>query len=308
LCAHAAKLLGTTEKALYEPVDEPAFDLPSFLQQWVNTGMDKEVEFPGNLTLNRRVLNGILNSILQTTRAAAAEINPFNPDSDPLAYQYWQDKQPDTLVQYGLSLYNQHTKGLHAQRHEWISQQLQDPKSILELGANDGRCSEFLSKQFASLEELALVDQDDFLLLRAEERLSRQGSKRHKCYVSNLMYADPRWLQPRFREEWDAIILCEVIEHLSPEQLEMAVRNLGTQVRTKQIILTTPNRAWNPVLMEEVDKRHDDHQFEWTTTEAEEWCRSFCSRYNYTYKLDTIGRVLNNLGSPSIGIIFAKKG
>jgi len=145
-------------------------------------------------------------------------------------------------------------------------------------------------------------------LLRAEERLSRQGSKAHKCYVSNLMYADPRWLQPRFQEEWNAVILCEVIEHLSPEQLEMAMRTLGTQVKTKQIILTTPNRAWNPVLMEEVTSRHDDHQFEWTVEEATKWCEAFCARYNYTFKLDTIGRVLQELGSPSIGIIFSKKG
>lgn len=311
LCAHAAKLLGTSVEALVSKEEvHTSFNLKDFLSEWIAAGMDPDVEFPPLDRNVRRSLNNTLKAMLQTKRVVeqAMLVNPFDKEKDASAFKYWETKNAQELLLYGLDIHTMQSKGLHSERHAWIMAQLDSPQAVLELGSNDGRCSEALWQAHNStLQELALVDQDDFLLLRAEERLSRQRCDLHKCYVSNLMYADPRWLQPRFQEEWDAVVMCEVIEHLSPVQLEMAMRNLGKHVKTQKIVLTTPNREWNSFLMDEVTKRHDDHQFEWTIAEAEQWCKGFAARFGYEFVISTIGRELHGFGSPSIGIILSKK-
>lgn len=312
LCNHAAKLLGTTAHALLQETKEEVkgdpFNLQQFLTDWVKNGLDPDIEFPTSVPYNHRSgLNGALKIMLQTQRVINSNLaeNPFNLEKDSDAFKYWDSKDITHLVNQGLAVYNMHSKGLHAERHAWILEQLGNSAAVLELGANDGRCSESIYRaKLDILQELTLVDQDEFLLLRANDRLERTGSKKHNIYVSNLIYADPRWLQPKFQSHWDATVLCEVIEHLTPIQLEQTMRNLGRQLKTKKIILTTPNRSWNPFLGDDIDKRHDDHQFEWTLEEATTWATSFAARYALTFSIAPIGRELVGFGSPSIGLVF----
>ena len=316
LCSHAAKLLGTTTQALLHDhkeesaVAEP-FNLLSFLKDWVQNGLAPEVDFPASVPYNQRsALNGALKTMLQTQRVVNSNLteNPFNVEKDSDAFKFWETRDTMHLVNQGLAAYSQHTKGLHAERHAWIIEQLGESTAILELGANDGKCSESLFRaKRDNLQELTLVDQDEFLLLRANDRLERSGSKKHNIYISNLIYADPRWLQPRFQSHWDATVLCEVIEHLTAVQLEQTMRNLGGQLKTKKIILTTPNRSWNQFLGDHIDRRHADHQFEWTLEEATAWAATFSARYNLTYTVAPIGRELVGFGSPSIGLVFQTK-
>ena len=103
------------------------------------------------------------------------------------------------------------------------------------------------------------------------------------------------------------VLKSNVIEHLSPVQLEQTMRNLGRQVKTQKIVLTTPNRSWNAFLGDDIEKRHDDHQFEWNLNEAHQWASEFASRFNLTYQIAPIGRELTGFGSPSIGLIFQAK-
>lgn len=62
----------------------------------------------------------------------------------------------------------------------------------------------------------------------------------------------------------DVLVLSEVIEHLLPEDRAKLVDNVATLWRAKRVILTTPNRDYNPVFgLPEGAFRHKDHKVEY---------------------------------------------
>jgi hypothetical protein len=48
----------------------------------------------------------------------------------------------------------------------------------------------------------------------------------------------------------------------------------------RAVLLTTPNREYNPLFGLQPDqRRHPDHQFEWTRAEFEAWAQRVAERY-----------------------------
>jgi small RNA 2'-O-methyltransferase len=61
------------------------------------------------------------------------------------------------------------------------------------------------------------------------------------------------------------------IEHLFPETLENLPFTIFGYAKPKLVILTTPNCEYNVYFKGMVGFRHDDHKFEWTRQEFEDW-------------------------------------
>ena len=103
------------------------------------------------------------------------------------------------------------------------------------------------------------------------------------------------------------------IEHLDPQVLENVPRNIFGYVKPKIAIFTTPNSEMNVLFdgLLENGFRHDDHRFEWTREQFEDWGNNICIRYNnYVVKYVGIGpgpEDFSNLGCVSQMAIFIRR-
>lgn len=67
-----------------------------------------------------------------------------------------------------------------------------------------------------------------------------------------------------FERDPDVVVLSEVIEHLSAHDRAKLVESVAHLWRAKRVIITTPNREYNPVWgLGEGEWRHKDHQIEY---------------------------------------------
>ena len=78
--------------------------------------------------------------------------------------------------------------------------------------------------------------------------------------------------------------------------------------RPKTVIITTPNSEYN-VKYEKLSAgafRHNDHRFEWTRTEFENWANKIADKNNYSVSFEPLGDLDENVGAPSQMGIFKK--
>lgn len=61
------------------------------------------------------------------------------------------------------------------------------------------------------------------------------------------------------------------IEHLYPETIENVPYNIFGFMKPKVAMFTTPNSECNVLFNMKEKFRHDDHKFEWTREQFEEW-------------------------------------
>lgn len=65
--------------------------------------------------------------------------------------------------------------------------------------------------------------------------------------------------------------------------------NLFGYLQTPMVIVTTPNRDFNSYFPNPEDFRHDDHKFEWTRQQFNDWCLKMCNQYPYSYEIHGVG-------------------
>jgi hypothetical protein len=116
------------------------------------------------------------------------------------------------------------------------------------------------------------------------------------------MYRDARLA------DHEAAAVVEVIEHLDRPRLAAFERVLFECARPSTIVLTTPNRDYNPLFhtLSAGNLRHRDHRFEWTRAEFAAWCETVYRRFGYTAKLSPIGTEDPALGAPSQMAVFTR--
>ncbi len=190
---------------------------------------------------------------------------------------------------------------LHEQRMERIVDILRDDKatSIVDLGCGEGKLLTRLL-QVQGFNALIGVDPSITALERAGKRLQMDeaGDKKQERITlqpGSLTYADRR-LRGK-----DAAVLSEVIEHLEPHRLADMERALFGDMRPGTIIITTPNFEYNALFPDLAPSsfRHDDHRFEWTRKEFEDWGRKVAADYGYNVTFEGIGLDDDAVGPPS---------
>jgi hypothetical protein len=116
------------------------------------------------------------------------------------------------------------------------------------------------------------------------------------------MYRDPRLAG------FDAASVVEVIEHLDQPRLRAFERVLFESARPATIALTTPNAEYNvkwPSLPAG-QFRHQDHRFEWTRTEFQNWANDVASRFGYAVAYRPVGGEDSAVGPPTQMAVFAR--
>ncbi|KAI8074969.1 hypothetical protein BC940DRAFT_287091 [Gongronella butleri] len=93
----------------------------------------------------------------------------------------------------------------------------------------------------------------------------------------------------------DAWICSEVIEHVHPPTLRGLRSVLFGTYAPPLVIITTPNAEYNvhfPNLAygtKDATFRHDDHKFEWTRAEFQQWCEAIADDFGYDIEYHGIG-------------------
>ncbi|KAF8943054.1 Small RNA 2'-O-methyltransferase [Haplosporangium gracile] len=86
---------------------------------------------------------------------------------------------------------------------------------------------------------------------------------------------------------FDALVCLEVVEHLDPPVLEKFWSVVLGALKPKIVIVSTPNAEFN-IYFPQLNYgkpnaifRNDDHRFEWTRQEFQDWCNAAAGQYGY---------------------------
>ncbi|XP_055625524.1 uncharacterized protein LOC129768117 [Toxorhynchites rutilus septentrionalis] len=188
-------------------------------------------------------------------------------------------------------------------------------KKIIDFGCADMKFFKIL-KRLSDVERLLLVDMDEDLLTEWMYSIQPQFgdyTKRRphefRVEVWRGSVAQPH----ECLEGTDVVIGIELIEHLFPSVLEEVPQNVFGFIRPKVAMFSTPNSEYN-VLFDALFPsgfRHEDHKFEWTRAQFQEWCQNICLRFSdYTVKYLGIGPPPNesmDIGCVSQLAVFVRK-
>jgi len=119
----------------------------------------------------------------------------------------------------------------------------------------------------------------------------------------SLIYRDQRLMG------YDAAAVIEVIEHMDLDRLPAFEQVLFQCAQPPVVVITTPNAEFN-VLFPTLEKgrlRHQDHRFEWTRQEFQDWAESVCKQFGYRVDFQGIGFDAPEVGTPSQMGVFVKR-
>ncbi len=179
-------------------------------------------------------------------------------------------------------------------------------KRILDLGCGEGRLLALLLKD-RQFTDILGMDVSYQVLEKAQDslhfdRMPGMQLERIKLIQGSLIYRDARL------SNYEAAAVVEVIEHLDPPRLAAFERSLFEFAHPGTVVVTTPNREYNPKFetLPAGEFRHKDHRFEWTRAEFEAWSASVCERFGYAVRFLPIGPEDPEVGAPSQMGVFEK--
>ncbi len=229
-------------------------------------------------------------------REALTRLSEDTPDPEE---QEEKKDQEEEAVEKPLSLNDQRLNAVVAALNAG------EAARVLDLGCGEGNLIKRLlaDKQFT---EIVGVDVSHWALQKATrrlrlDRLPPAKQARVQLIQGALTYRDERLYG------YDAAALVEVIEHLHPYRLAALERAVFEFARPGMVIVTTPNAEYN-VRFETLPAgkfRHRDHRFEWTRAEFQTWAERVAEQFGYTVRLESIGPVDEEVGSPTQMAVFS---
>ena len=195
---------------------------------------------------------------------------------------------------------------LQERRHEAVVEALRElgAARLADVGCAEGHLAVRLARERA-VEAVLALDASSVALRHAETRVGRlPSSQKDKVRLLHgaLGYRDHRL------DGLDAIALVEVVEHLDPERLPLAMRALMAS-RPRALVVTTPNREHNAAFgLAEGALRHPDHRFEWTRAEFVAWAEALAAEHGYRAAHRAIGEAHPELGPPTQMAILSREG
>lgn len=198
---------------------------------------------------------------------------------------------------------------LNEQRMKEVTKKLKEYncRRIVDLGCGEGALLEELLKD-PSFEKITGCDISVRALERAHrklrtDRLPPMQKERLSLLQTSLNYRDQRL------RDYDAAALIEVIEHLNPSQLSTFRSILFKYMCPRIIVITTPNAEYN-VLFEKLARgafRHEDHRFEWSRGEFEQWSGETGEEVGYRVAFEGIGPSDLQHGCPTQMALFVRE-
>ncbi|PSN46366.1 hypothetical protein C0J52_05728 [Blattella germanica] len=198
---------------------------------------------------------------------------------------------------------------VYIQRYVAVQNVLNDERWLGKIRkAVDFGCAELslfvFMKHLDGLEEFLAVDVDSELLERYCCRAAPMNAdfldpKRQKPLTVSVLNGSIADTDPRLLGS-DAVICIELIEHLYPNTLEDVPYTVFGYIQPMIAIFTTPNSDFNVLFPNFSGFRHDDHKFEWSRSQFEEWAHNIATRYP-TYTVNIVGIGEGPPGTESLG-------
>ena len=189
-------------------------------------------------------------------------------------------------------------------------------RAVADLGCGEGRLLRRLLGE-PQFERVVGLDVSSRALEVAEDRLKPDRmpeARRRRLTLAQgaLTYRDRRL--ERGGElagpaGLDGAALAEVIEHLDPPRLPAMTRALFAHARPRVVVVTTPNRDYNPLLagLPAGGLRHRDHRFEFSRGEFAAWCDAACAAHGYAVTISPLGPADDAAGGLSQMAVFERK-
>jgi 3' terminal RNA ribose 2'-O-methyltransferase Hen1 len=176
---------------------------------------------------------------------------------------------------------------------------------IVDLGCGEGRLLRELVTE-PTFTEIVGVEVAAKALRTAAARVDRFADRqraRVTLHQGSITYADPRIAG------YDAIVLCEVIEHIDPPRLPALAATVFGAAKPKHVLITTPNVEYNVRwdTLPAGKTRHPDHRFEWTRAELAAWATEVCTTHGYDFRQLPVGEVDPEVGAPTQMAVFTRK-
>lgn len=186
--------------------------------------------------------------------------------------------------------------GLHDERLDAVLDVLRahHVETVLDLGCGSGSLLARLAED-RRFTRIAGVDSSALALETAARRLATAAEPR-RWTLHHGSFLDPDPALAGF----DAAVLVEAVEHVAPGELSRLERAVWGTLRPRLVVLTTPNRDYNPRYgLAEGELRHPDHRFEWSRARFRAWAASVAERTGYAAETRDVGRADPLLGSPT---------
>ncbi len=176
-------------------------------------------------------------------------------------------------------------------------------RQVADLGCGQGDLLQRLRNE-AQFIRLMGIDIDAQALAVAREQLGldlcRQDQRLQVCLGS---FEDTDWVEGTF----DAAVLLETIEHIDPGRLPRVERAVFHELHPKTVVVTTPNKEYNPLHgLSAGERRHPGHRFEWTRAQFRAWCEAIAEREGYEVCFRDIGPPDADVGSSTQMACFSR--
>ena len=252
---------------------------------WLATHPERQLIVDRYLKHQRRLTDQAMERLLE-------EDQP-DPDQAELAHA-----EQEEVVEEKLSL--------NQQRHGAVISALvgSGAKRVLDLGCSTGNLLRSLlaQKQF---EQIVGMDVSHRALEIAAEKLHLDRMPPAQRTRINLVQGSLCYRDKRLAG-FDAAAVVEVIEHLDPPRLAAFERVLFEFAKPRTVVLTTPNVEYN-VRFETLAAgamRHQDHRFEWTREQFQQWSTRVAERFGYDLRFLPVGPDDPEVGPPTQMAVF----
>ncbi len=177
---------------------------------------------------------------------------------------------------------------------------------LIDMGCGEGKLLKSLLSD-KSFKKMLGVDVSARALNIAKAKLKWHDlpdrvKSRIDLIAGSVIYRDRRF------NGFDAMTLIEVIEHIDLNRLIHLERSVFEFASPGAVIITTPNREYNKNFenLREGQMRHNDHRFEWTREEFENWAKEIAKKYSYQVNFFSVGPAHKAYGSPTQMGVFKK--
>ncbi|CAG5863322.1 unnamed protein product [Menidia menidia] len=183
---------------------------------------------------------------------------------------------------------------LYRQRHQFVIDFVKKnkPRKVIDLGC--GECSLMKKLRFhREIQHLVGVDIDvhkikknmhDLAPISTDYLHPSLDQLRVEMYQGSVTQRDARL------RGFDLVTSIELIEHLTPADVERFSAVVFGYMTPASVIVSTPNSEYNPLLPGLSGFRHCDHKFEWSRAEFRSWALKVCLEYGYEVEFTGVGR------------------